>query len=86
MPTEHRETDSDTEIGEPVRVGVLIQMPRDPREVDEELQRKMAERENGSEVGQVGWEVGMELGVWEGLVGEEDQSHHPRSNSTALAH
>lgn len=53
------------EIGEDVRVAIVIRMPRDPAEVEQEERRSMIDEDEE----RPGWESGMELGVWEGVVG-----------------
>lgn len=58
-----REIDRELDLGEDVRVAVVIRMPR-----EEERQRG---EEDGEGENEVGWENGMEFGVWEGLVGAE---------------
>lgn len=65
------ELDRGAEVGEDVRVAIVIRMPRDPAEIEEEERRQ---REEESEYGldgdeRPGWVGGMELGVWEGRVG-----------------
>lgn len=61
---EVREVDRKLEDSEPVRVAVLVQMPGyPPRNTDNDV--------DGDEL--VGWQPGMELGLWEGHVAAEHE-------------
>lgn len=63
-------------MGEELRVSVVIQMPKEERERRDE--------EGGED--EVGWENGMELGVWEGFVGgieNKNGSHRDRYSRAA---
>lgn len=52
--------------GEPVRVAVVIQMPKSAEQLGRERESDAELKEEGEEP--VGWRGGMELGVWEGVV------------------
>lgn len=63
-----REMDRPIQLGEDMRVAIVIRMPRDPAEVErEEEARSFLDEYEEDE--RPGWQPGMELGVWEGRVG-----------------
>ena len=64
------EIDRELVQGEEVRVAVVIRMPQ------EEGERRDEDGED-----EVGWETGMELGVWEGVLGA-DEPNRRRSRVT----
>ena len=67
-----KELDRDIQPGEPVRVGVMISMPH---------QATISFEGDGDEA--IGWEPGMELGIWEGVVsGADDTPVSDRSLGT----
>ena len=72
-----REIDRDLNPGEEMRVSVVIQMPREKtdRKIDDETVRE----------DEVGWENGMQLGVWEGILncsqyGYQEHHRYPRAS------
>ena len=75
-----RELSSELESGEEVRVAVVIRMPREAEDRNEDDQSADDQSED-----EVGWENGMELGVWEGFVGSRDLSDGPRLVSSRKA-
>ena len=60
------EIDRGVDIGEDIRVAIVIRMPRDPAELEMEERQSMMDDDEEKP----GWESGMELGVWEGTVGK----------------
>ena len=63
-PAKKKEIDREIQEGEDMRLAVVIQMP-----VRGEGTRKRQSWNSDDEEEEVGWETGMELGVWEGNVG-----------------
>lgn len=60
---EDSELDRTIEAGEPLRIALIIQMPTSG------VDRQSYRQDDSDE--EVAWESGMELGVWEGVVGPE---------------
>jgi hypothetical protein len=63
--TKLKEIDREIKEGEEMRLAVVIQMPTQ----DQDGGRKRQSWASDEEDEEVGWETGMELGVWEGSVG-----------------
>lgn len=63
-PVKKKEIDREIQEGEDLRLAVVIQMP-----MRGEGTRKRQSWNSDDEEEEVGWETGMELGVWEGNVG-----------------
>jgi hypothetical protein len=61
-------TERTIQIGEGIRVAVVVRMPFD--QTGQKSTRLSTQDDEDEEEG-TGWEVGMELGVWEGFVGDE---------------
>ncbi|WVW80581.1 hypothetical protein I302_102567 [Kwoniella bestiolae CBS 10118] len=58
-PPQTKEVHREVASGEPVKMGVIIQMPVPPEQ---------QQKQNDDDEEKVGWEMGMELGIWEGRI------------------
>ena len=74
-PEREGELLTELELGEEVRVAVVIRMPTETEDwsVDDQSEDE------------VGWDNGMELGVWEGSVAARDISNGDRLGSSRKA-
>ncbi|KAK6906277.1 hypothetical protein L486_06158 [Kwoniella mangroviensis CBS 10435] len=63
--------------GEPVQMGVIIQMPVPPDQQHMQDQQRYGDDEEE----RVGWEMGMELGVWQGQIRNEAKDVRDSSES-----
>ncbi|KAK8843920.1 hypothetical protein IAR55_006712 [Kwoniella newhampshirensis] len=66
-----REEDREVVPGEDVRLGIIIQMPTEGMSEDQRTRRADDDDD------EVAWESGMELGIWEGVVGGQGAEIHP---------
>lgn len=64
-PAKKKEIDRELQDGEDVRLAVVIQMPT----AGDGVKKRQSWGSDDEEEEEVGWEMGMELGVWEGSVG-----------------
>lgn len=63
-----KEIDREIQPGEDMRLAVVIQMPHTGDKA-KKRQSWQSDEDPDDEEEEVGWEMGMELGVWEGTVG-----------------
>lgn len=64
-PAKKKEIDREIQEGEDLRLAVVIQMPTP----EDRVKKRQSWNSDDEEDEEVGWEMGMELGVWEGVVG-----------------
>ncbi|WWC92451.1 uncharacterized protein L201_007409 [Kwoniella dendrophila CBS 6074] len=68
---EMKESDRALIPNEPIQMGVIIRMPT-------EVDNKQKQKSEWDDEEEVGWELGMELGIWQGHI--YDPQHNQRTN------